>query len=41
MVRVTPPGFVVDVSFDDSVTVVLVVVDEAVVVDEVSLKMEV
>ena len=40
MVKVTPSGLVVDVSFDDSVTVVLVVVDEAVVVDEVSLKME-
>ena len=38
MVRVTPPGFVVDVSFDASVTVVLLVVDEVVVVDEVSLR---
>ena len=41
MVRVIPPGFVVDVSFDASVTGVLVLVDEVVVVDEVSLKMEV
>ena len=41
MVRVTPPGFVVDVSFDASVTGVLLVVDEVMLVDEVSLKMEV
>ena len=40
MVTVTPPG-VVDMSFDDSVTGVLLVVDEVVLVDEVSLEMEV
>ena len=37
MVRVIPPGFVVDMSFDTSVTGALLVVDEVVVVDEVSL----